>query len=114
VLRSQAGVRYDPLLVARFIDLMRDPQNLGIAASVAEIQSAQLREGMQLADDLRTHRGVLLMTKGSVMTAHQIELVRRFEAREGTSFDILVVAGATGATGATGAGAAAASHAPSA
>ncbi|MCA8199305.1 HD domain-containing phosphohydrolase [Burkholderia vietnamiensis] len=112
VLRSQAGVRYDPLLVARFIDLMRDPQNLGIAASVAEIQSAQLREGMQLADDLRTHRGVLLMTKGSVMTAHQIELVRRFEAREGTSFDILVVAGATGAAGTAGAGAAAASQAP--
>lgn len=49
---------------------------------------------MQLADDLRTHRGVLLMTKGSVMSAHQIELVRRFEAREGTSFDILVLTGA--------------------
>jgi response regulator RpfG family c-di-GMP phosphodiesterase len=94
VLRSQAGVRYDPLLVARFIDLMRNPASLGIAASVAEIQSAQLREGMQLADDLRTHRGVLLMTKGSVMSAHQIELVRRFEAREGTPFDILVLTGA--------------------
>jgi hypothetical protein len=92
VLRSQANVRYDPQLVARFIELMRDPASLSIAASVAEIRSAQLREGMELADDLRTHRGVLLMTKGSVMSAHQIELVRRFETREGTPFDILVLA----------------------
>lgn len=92
MLRSQANVRYDPQLVARFIELMRDPASLGIAASVAEIRSAQLREGMELADDLRTHRGVLLMTKGSVMSAHQIELVRRFETREGTPFDILVLA----------------------
>ncbi|RQU78847.1 response regulator [Burkholderia cenocepacia] len=103
VLRSQASVRYDPQLVAGFIELMRDPASLGIAASVAEIRSAQLREGMELADDLRTHRGVLLMTKGSVMSAHQIELVRRFETREGTPFDILVLAGT-----------AAQAHAPSA
>ncbi|MBR8235643.1 response regulator [Burkholderia sp. AU42008] len=105
VLHSQAGVRYDPQLVARFVELMRDPESLGIAASVAEIRSAQLREGMELADDLRTHRGVLLMTKGSVMSAHQIELVRRFETREGTPFDILVLARPAGQTHAPNAGA---------
>ncbi|VWC65888.1 two-component system response regulator [Burkholderia lata] len=109
-LRSQAGVRYDPRIVESLVELMRDPASLGIAASVAEIKSAQLREGMQLADDLRTHRGVLLMTKGSVMSAHQIELVRRFETREGTSFDILVLAGqaAKPASNASNAGAASA------
>ncbi|MGU3782018.1 HD domain-containing phosphohydrolase [Burkholderia metallica] len=107
-LRSQAGVRYDPQIVERLIELMRDPESLGIAASVAEVKSAQLHEGMQLADDLRTHRGVLLMTKGSVMSAHQIELVRRFETREGTPFDILVLAGqaAVKPAGAPNAGAA--------
>ncbi|VWC00404.1 two-component system response regulator [Burkholderia lata] len=105
-MRSQAGVRYDPRIVASLIELLRDPASLGIAASVAEIKSAQLREGMQLADDLRTHRGVLLMTKGSVMSAHQIELVRRFETREGTSFDILVLAGQAAAKAAPNAGAA--------
>ncbi|ABB06267.1 HD domain-containing phosphohydrolase [Burkholderia lata] len=102
-MRSQAGVRYDPKIVDGLIELMRDPASLGIAASVAEIKSAQLREGMQLADDLRTHRGVLLMTKGSVMSAHQIELVRRFETREGTSFDILVLAGQAAAKAASSA-----------
>ncbi|QRR05107.1 response regulator [Burkholderia sp. MS455] len=104
-LRSQASVRYDPQIVERCIELMRDPASLGIAASVTEIKSAQLREGMQLADDLRTHRGVLLMTKGSVMSAHQIELVRRFETREGTPFDILVLAGAAASMPAHNAGA---------
>lgn len=102
-LRSQAGVRYEPRIVDGLNELMRDPASLGIAASVAEVKSAQLREGMQLADDLRTHRGVLLMTKGSVMSAHQIELVRRFETREGTSFDILVLAGQAAAKPAQGA-----------
>ncbi|AKM45139.1 chemotaxis protein CheY [Burkholderia contaminans FFH2055] len=102
-LRSQAAVRYDPRIVDGLTELMRDPASLGIAASVAEVKSAQLREGMQLADDLRTHRGVLLMTKGSVMSAHQIELVRRFETREGTSFDILVLAGQAAAKPAQGA-----------
>ncbi|MBN3770276.1 MULTISPECIES: HD domain-containing phosphohydrolase [Burkholderia] len=102
-MRSQAGVRYDLKIVDGLIELMQDPASLGIAASVAEIKSAQLREGMQLADDLRTHRGVLLMTKGSVMSAHQIELVRRFETREGTSFDILVLAGQAAAKQAQGA-----------
>ncbi len=90
VITSQAGVRYDPQIVERFVALMREPATLGIASSVSEVKSGQLREGMQLADDLRTHRGVLLMTKGSVISAHQIDLVRRFEAREGTPFDILV------------------------
>ncbi|RQS71236.1 response regulator [Burkholderia sp. Bp8963] len=94
VLRSQAGVRYDPQIVERFVALMKHPAELGIAPSVTEVKSEQLCEGMQLADDLRTHRGVLLITKGSVMTAHQIDLVRRFEAREGTPFDILVLAAA--------------------
>ncbi|KVU08549.1 two-component system response regulator [Burkholderia ubonensis] len=92
VLKSQAGVRYDPQIVERFVALMQRPATLGIASSVSEVKSEQLCEGMQLADDLRTHRGVLLMTRGSVMTTHQIELVRRFEAREGTPFDILVLA----------------------
>ncbi|KAG8152658.1 HD domain-containing phosphohydrolase [Burkholderia catarinensis] len=104
-MRSQSGVRYDPRIVDRLTELMQDPASLGIAASVAEVRSAQLREGMQLADDLRTHRGVLLMTKGSVMSAHQIELVRRFETREGTPFDILVLAGQAAATQAPNAGA---------
>ncbi|MGU7770443.1 HD domain-containing phosphohydrolase [Burkholderia sp. MR1-5-21] len=92
ILKSQAGVRYDPEIVERFVALMKHPAELGIASSVSEVKSSQLLEGMQLADDLRTHRGVLLITKGSVMSAHQIELVRRFEAREGTPFDILVLA----------------------
>ena len=100
-------MRYDPRIVDGLTELMRDPASLGIAASVAEVKSAQLREGMQLADDLRTHRGVLLMTKGSVMSAHQIGRAPLRDAR-GTSFDILVLAGcaAKPAQGAPNAGAA--------
>jgi hypothetical protein len=37
---------------------------------------------------------VLLMTKDSVVSAHQVEQVRRFEAQEGEPFAIVVHAAA--------------------
>jgi hypothetical protein len=45
---------------------------------------------MKLADDLRTSRGTLLMTKGKVLSAEQVAQIRRFEIHEGEPFVILV------------------------
>lgn len=90
---SQSGVRYDPLVIDRFVALSKDPAALG-QGEVAQINGQQLKEGMRLADDLHNSRGVLLMTKGSVVTAHQVAQIRRFEALEPTPFAVLVHAGA--------------------
>lgn len=89
---SQSGVRYDPLIIDRFVALSKDPSALG-QGEVAQIHGAQLKEGMRLADDLHNSRGVLLMTKGSVVSSHQVAQIRRFEALEPTPFAILVHAG---------------------
>jgi len=90
MLKSQAGTRYDPQIVDRFVELMKDPLALGSETPVTQIDVSHLREGMRLADDLRTSRGVLLLAKDGVVSAHQIEQVRRFQAQEETPFTILI------------------------
>jgi adenylate cyclase len=90
MLKSQAGTRYDPQIVERFVELMEDPLALSPATPVVQIDVSHLREGMRLADDLRTSRGVLLLAKDGVVSAHQIEQVRHFQAQEGTPFTILI------------------------
>ncbi|AOJ08064.1 HD domain-containing phosphohydrolase [Burkholderia mayonis] len=90
VLVSQAGLRYDARIVDRFVTLSKVPSALDRQASVSRISAAQLREGMRLADDLRNSSGILLMTKGSVVSSHQAAQVRRFEATETAPFAILV------------------------
>jgi hypothetical protein len=90
MIRSQAGLRYDPLVVERFFSVLEERAKQAGGDPLEQIQSGQLREGMRLADDLRTGRGVLLMTRGSVVNAHQIEQIRRFEAQEAKPFTIVV------------------------
>lgn len=69
LIKSQAGMRYDPQVVDRFAALAKDPATLGCNTPYAQITGGQLLEGMRLADDLRTSRGVQLTTNGSVVSA---------------------------------------------
>jgi response regulator RpfG family c-di-GMP phosphodiesterase len=93
LIKAQSGIRYDPGVVECFVSLTKNPGALGLGKPVAEIDGAQLKEGMCLADDLRTSKGVLLMTKDCVLSAHQVEQVQRFEAQEDAPFTILIYAG---------------------
>lgn len=90
VLQSQAGLRYDPEVVACFVSLLNDPKALSLDVPVMQVNSLHLKEGMRLAKDLRNARGVLLMTKDNVVSAHQVEQLRRFEREEGSPFAIIV------------------------
>jgi adenylate cyclase len=90
MLKSQAGTRYDPQIIDRFVELMKDPIAMNSETPVARIGVSQLREGMRLADDLRTSRGVLLLAKDGVVSAHQIAQVRRFQAQDEAPFAILI------------------------
>ena len=96
MLKSQAGARYDPQIVDRFVALMKDPLALNSETPVALIDVSQLREGMRLANDLHSSRGVLLLAKDRVVSAHQIAQVKHFQAQEETPFAILVHAAAAG------------------
>ena len=90
LLKTQTGIRYDPQIIERFVVLMEDPSKLKLKTPVSEISGSQLTEGMRLADDLRNRRGVLLMTKDSTVSAHQVEQLQRLEEQEKTPFVILV------------------------
>lgn len=90
LIKMQANLRYDSQVVESFLTLMEDPSKLRGAVPYVQIAGAQLRAGMHLADDLRTSRGVLLMTKGSVVSDYQVSIVRRYEAQEDAPFAILI------------------------
>jgi adenylate cyclase len=90
ILKSQAGRRYDPQIVDRFVALMKDPLASSSQTPVELIDASHLREGMRLADDLHTSRGVLLLAKDGVVSAHQVAQVRRFQAQDETPFAILI------------------------
>lgn len=92
LIKLQANLRYDPQVVESFLVLLEDPSKLRGAVPYVQIAGSQLRAGMHLADDLRTSRGVLLMTKGSVVSDYQVAIVRRYEAQEEAPFTIMIQA----------------------
>ena len=95
LIKMQAGLRYDPQVVEQFLLLLNDPAMFGGSTPYRQIISGELVAGMRLADDLRTGRGVLLMTKGSVVSDYQASIVRRYEVQEGAPFTILVMTAET-------------------
>lgn len=95
LIKMQAGLRYDPQVVEQFLLLLNDPSMFGGSTPYRQIISGELVAGMRLADDLRTGRGVLLMTKGSVVSEYQASIVRRYEVQEGAPFTILVMTAET-------------------
>lgn len=87
MIKAQSGLRYDPLVVVRFSAVLKELED---TPEVRQVRSAELREGMRLADDLLTRRGVLLISRDSTINAHQVEQIRRFEAHEDVPFAIVV------------------------
>ncbi|CAJ0734667.1 MULTISPECIES: HD domain-containing phosphohydrolase [Ralstonia] len=96
MIKAQSGLRYDPDVVVRFVAVLKQQ---GEVMPVRQITSTELREGMRLADDLLTRRGVLLITRDSVVSAHQVQQIKHFEAHEDVPFAILVYAEAARASG---------------
>ncbi len=88
--RSQSGIRYDPAIAGKYIELVASHAELSPEGVPDSVDASHLKEGMKLAEDLRTSRGTLLMTKGKVLSSDQIAQIRRFEIHEEEHFVILV------------------------
>ncbi len=78
VLERENGGRFDPALVGKFIELLQEVRHEGIEADVMEIDVAELKEGMILVSDIRTKRGLLLMSSGEVVQPFHITKIRNF------------------------------------
>jgi len=89
IIKSQSGHRYDPLIVDSFVELVNET-DAQLAQGSHEVKSRDLEVGMQLAEDLRTEAGVLLITRDAVITANNIQQIRKFEQLEDTALYISI------------------------
>ncbi|MDB5989418.1 MAG: two-component system response regulator [Herbaspirillum sp.] len=90
LLKAQRGHRYDPIIVDQFLSLVEEE---GMLQSVKTrlVKPLELVPGMQLADDLRTPDGVLLLIKDSVIHAQNIAQIRRFEQTQNVPLQISIL-----------------------
>jgi response regulator RpfG family c-di-GMP phosphodiesterase len=89
LIKSQSGHRYDPEVVLNFIALVEEGDS-AVAERARDIKSRDLEVGMQLAQDLRTKDGVLLIVRDSTITANNVMQIRKFEQLDGSSLEISV------------------------
>ena len=90
LLKTQRGHRYDPIIVDHFLALIEEE---GLLQSVKTrlVKPRELAPGMQLADDLRTPDGVLLLTKDCVLSPQNIAQIQRFEQVQNISLQISIL-----------------------
>ena len=92
-LKAQAGKIYDPQMVSRFVELL---EKTGVQDSAAAqeferlVQSGQLAPNMELARDLYSSDGILLLNKGKLLTDIYIARILAFERAENARFAIYV------------------------
>ena len=78
VLEKEAGRRFDPLLVGKFNETLHEFSHEEIEADICEIDIDELKEGMLLASDVRTKRGLLLMASGEVIKPVHLDKINKF------------------------------------
>ena len=78
VLEKESGRRFDPLLVGKFNEALHEFSHDVIEADTREIDVDELKEGMLLASDVRTKRGLLLMASGEVIKQVHLDKINKF------------------------------------
>ncbi len=79
-LRTQAGTRLDPRLIAYFTTSIHSryfKTNKSGLSDEVEVSSGELISGMRLSRDISSTTGVLLLQKGDTLDAARITLIRR-------------------------------------
>jgi len=91
LLLSQRGHRFDPRIVDDFVEVLGEPDAMQ-PNGTRLIASHELSAGLQLAEDLMSREGVLLLAKNSIITPHYVMQIRKFEEIENAKLRILVMA----------------------
>lgn len=89
-LRSSAGKRHDPAVVAAFEATLLAPPSA--ARQLLRLPASRLRPGMELAEDLCVREGFALLTRGSRLDDALIGQLQRFEKRSDTVLKLTVYA----------------------
>ncbi|MCC6544134.1 MAG: response regulator [Nitrospirae bacterium] len=77
-LEKETGKMFDPGLVGKFSEVVHEFRHQEIEIDVREIDMAELKEGMLLASDVRTKRGLLLMASGEVVKPIHLDKIKQF------------------------------------
>lgn len=88
------GSRYDPLVVDAFAELLGETEygrtNRQERVMDQPMQSAQLKPGMVMARDLATQEGMLLLSRGNILSAGMIAQLINYEESEKKALTIYV------------------------
>lgn len=88
------GSRYDPLVVDAFAELLGETEygraNRQERVMDQPMQSAQLKPGMVMARDLATQEGMLLLSRGNILSAGMIAQLINYEDLEEKALTIYV------------------------
>ena len=89
-LEKEAGKSFDPNYVYKFIELLKDVKHEVTGADAIEIDISELKEGMILASDIKTRRGLLLIASGEVMQTSHLAKIKNFQRIDPVVTKILV------------------------
>jgi len=89
-LEKEAGKSFDPNYVYKFIELLKDVKHEVTGADSIEIDISELKEGMILASDIKTRRGLLLIANGEVMQTSHLAKIKNFQRIDPVVTKILV------------------------
>jgi response regulator RpfG family c-di-GMP phosphodiesterase len=78
---SLSGKIYDPQVIAAFKKIIPTLESVNVDTVEALIEAVMLQPGMELARDLTTQRGALLLNKGRVLTKSVINTIVNLEAQ---------------------------------
>jgi len=81
-INRKRDMRYDPELVDAFFEILDAPDTVESKEEVINekmIKSTELLEGMELARDLTIKNGVVLLTKGHILTPKFIRAIHKME-----------------------------------
>lgn len=80
--------KYDPQVVAAFKKVLPTLEKINLKALEAQIEARMLQPGMELARDLTTQRGALLLNKGKILSESMIETIVNLESQVETKLVI--------------------------
>ena len=87
---NQSSSRYDPVLVNIFCERCSAFNADELAANEIRIAADELQQGMVLAQDLYSERGVILLTRGHELSDELINKLRHLELWSGRELEVLV------------------------
>jgi len=92
ILLAGKGKKYDPEILDIFIEVLEGREEES-GSDIIEIAVNELKEGMVLASDIKTERGLLLIPRGEVIQRSHISKIENFQKTDSVATKISIVRG---------------------